>query len=161
MKALRVVFFDLGSTLWRPRLASDWPDREPYPDTLPTLRILKAKGYRLAVVSDQPDGPDCHAMLAHWGMAPLFDAIALSCEVGCAKPDARLFRSALLALGVAPKEVVMVGDSLAADIAGAKALGMRAIWRRLPGQQPEGIQPDAVIEALEELPDILDQWQEE
>lgn len=173
----RAVLFDLGYTLWQPRrrqprrrqlrrcqpsVDTDWPDREPYPDALPTLRCLKENGFLLGIVSDQPNGPDCRAMLDYWQWTPLFDAVTLSCEVGCAKPDPRMFRSTLAALGVSPEEAVMVGDNALADVAGALAVGMRAVWRPQPGQLLDpAVHPDAIIETLAELPGILRQWQED
>jgi len=156
---LRAVLFDLGNTLWQARQNPDGPDREPFSDALPALRELKAQGLRLGIVSDQTDGTACRARLDYWGMTSLFDVIALSCEVGCDKPNPRLFRVALHALGVEPHEAVMVGDNLQADVAGALALGMRSIWRRLPGQELDAnVEPDAIIESLAELPGILARW---
>ena len=75
------------------------------------------------------------------------------------KPAPGLFRKALNDLGVAAEESVMVGDSLRADVAGAKALGMIAVWKRPPNPiaenatMPDGrvAVPDHVIDDLREL----------
>jgi len=52
------------------------------------------------------------------------------------KPHPRIFQHALAVMGLSPQEAAMVGDSLRADVAGAKALGMTAIWRRPPQDEP-------------------------
>jgi FMN phosphatase YigB (HAD superfamily) len=61
----------------------------------------------------------------------LFDALAISEQVGFEKPDPRIFRSALDALKIGPGEyarVVMVGNNLIRDIRGANRLGLMSIW---------------------------------
>jgi HAD superfamily hydrolase (TIGR01549 family) len=63
------------------------------------------------------------------------DALVVSEEVGVSKPDPAIFRVALERLACAPEDAVMVGDSWSADIAGARAAGIRAVWfnpRRVP-----------------------------
>jgi putative hydrolase of the HAD superfamily len=71
---------------------------------------------------------------------------------GWTKPHASIFESALAALGTGPAETVMVGDSYADDIEGARALGMRAILldrdERFPGE------PDRIT-GLHALPAAL------
>jgi HAD superfamily hydrolase (TIGR01549 family) len=56
------------------------------------------------------------------------DELVVSGEVGVSKPDPIIFRVALDRLGVTAEETVMVGDSWSADVEGARATGIRAIW---------------------------------
>jgi HAD superfamily hydrolase (TIGR01549 family) len=91
------------------------------------------------------------------GMKDWFDVVVISGEVGIAKPDASIFRLALNKLLVEPEDVWHVGDSLAADVAGAKAAGLTAVWlnRRglIRGQgDPE---PDLEISSLSNLMALL------
>jgi FMN phosphatase YigB (HAD superfamily) len=72
------------------------------------------------------------------------------------KPHPEIYHDALRALDLEPQEVVMVGDSLKADVAGAQALGMIAVWRkpRRPNlrEEMDGIRPDFVVDELREIP---------
>lgn len=92
-------------------------------DTVPTLQALRTGGYRLALVTNFDHPPYVHSLLGQRGLDGLFDAVIISGEVGCDKPDAAIFRLALARLGLAPQEALFVGDSLDADIAGAYAAG--------------------------------------
>jgi putative hydrolase of the HAD superfamily len=56
------------------------------------------------------------------------DELVVSGEVGVSKPDPTIFRVAMDRLGVTAEETVMVGDSWSADVEGARAAGIRAIW---------------------------------
>jgi len=71
--------------------------------------------------------------LATFGFAPLIHALVTSEEVGAAKPDARMFETALGRLGCAPAEAVMVGDSWHHDVEGAVAAGLYAVWLNRSG----------------------------
>jgi HAD superfamily hydrolase (TIGR01509 family) len=62
------------------------------------------------------------------GLAHYVDVIVASRDVGWAKPDPRIFAIALERLGVARRRAVMVGDSWAADVVGARAAGIAAVW---------------------------------
>ena len=66
--------------------------------------------------------------LAFCGLAPYVDELVASEDVGVSKPDPRIFQIALDRLGASAADAVMVGDSWANDVAGAHALGIRAIW---------------------------------
>jgi putative hydrolase of the HAD superfamily len=121
--------------------------REVFPDSIPTLRWLRARGYRLGAVTNRSlGGQPFRDELAHHGMLDLFDTLAVSCDDGWLKPAPQLFLKALDALGVRPAEAVMVGDSLRADVMGAKALGMIAVWKRPPNPVEEDARlPDGTI----------------
>jgi HAD superfamily hydrolase (TIGR01549 family) len=84
------------------------------------------------------------------------DVLVVSEEAGMSKPDPRIFQIALERLGCRADEVVMVGDSWAADVVGATAAGIRPIWfnpDRLPSPDPAaGI---TELHALEPVDDVL------
>jgi len=63
---------------------------------------------------------------AAYGFENLFDVLVYSHEVGCLKPDPRIYRLACEQLDVLPAEAVLV-DDLEANVRGARALGMAAI----------------------------------
>ncbi|MGA2641688.1 MAG: YjjG family noncanonical pyrimidine nucleotidase [Spirochaetia bacterium] len=91
--------------------------------------------------------------LAHSGIAGSFTAILISEELGVAKPDPRFFQAAGDALGLSPARLICVGDSPAADIAGARGAGIDACWFN-PGGAPwpgPGDRPEHVIRDLDEL----------
>jgi HAD superfamily hydrolase (TIGR01509 family) len=95
-----------------------------YPDAAPVLRSLRARGVRVAAVSNV--GFDLRPVLAGLGLLELLDACVLSFEVGAAKPDPRMFAAALAALDASPAETLMVGDHPEAD-GGAAALGISTL----------------------------------
>jgi putative hydrolase of the HAD superfamily len=77
--------------------------------------------------------------LEYCRLASHVDALIVSEEAGISKPDPQIFRIALDAVGAAAHEAVMLGDSWAADIEGARAAGIRPVWfnpARLPSPQP-------------------------
>jgi putative hydrolase of the HAD superfamily len=72
------------------------------------------------------------------------------------KPHRRIFEAALAGAGVEAHEAVMVGDSLKADVEGALAAGMRAVWLRRAGDEPPVRPPTVpIITRLHELPALL------
>lgn len=84
------------------------------------------------------------------------DALVISEEVGVMKPDPEIFRIALDRIGARPEEAIMVGDSWDADIAGARAAGIRAIWYNpLRRSCPEPALISAEIHAWEPTAEIV------
>lgn len=95
--------------------------------------------------------------IAASGLAPVFDAIAVSGEHGIGKPRPEIFHILLDSLGVHADASVMVGNSLARDIAGAKMAGIaRTIWLKVPGSEEYAdVIPDHTITGLHELVPLL------
>ena len=104
-----------------------------------TLRTLKARGLKIALVSNYDHR--LHRVVAELGLKPFFDAVIVSSETGWAKPSPRIYAAALAALGVGPGEALMVGDRPREDAAGATAAGLRALLYDPHGRAPG---PDSI-----------------
>jgi len=111
---------------------------------------LRARGHRLVVASNW----DCS--LPDWlgptGLLEHVDGVVTSADAGAAKPDPAVFRRALALAGVDGGGAVHVGDSLDNDVAGARAVGIRAILVQRAGEPPDGVE---AVRSLTELPDVL------
>lgn len=138
-----------------------------FPDTLPALGRLR-QTYRLAILTN--GAPDIQrAKIDGASLAPYFELIVVSGEVGAGKPDPRIYAQTLAVLDVVPSDAVMIGDSLANDVRGPQQAGMRGIWLARDGgtghelgrgvvrgsHSARGVAPDATIRALDELPGVL------
>jgi putative hydrolase of the HAD superfamily len=132
---LQALLFDLGDTLMLEE--TEIKDAEEttlqaklVPGMADALRELKSAGHRLALVADaRPRTPE--NVLRQHGLYELFEALAISEIVGVSKPDPRIFRAALDALAIPEKDygqVVMAGNNLERDIAGANRLGLISIF---------------------------------
>jgi FMN phosphatase YigB (HAD superfamily) len=135
-----VIDRDQSEALWDAwNVGGVFYGRVLFPDSIPTLMELRRRGFKLAAVTNRSLGGDrFRDELRDCGMLDLFDSYAISCDDGWLKPHPALFRLAMESLNVRPEATAMVGDNLRADVMGAKALGMIAIWKRPPGivQQP-------------------------
>jgi HAD superfamily hydrolase (TIGR01549 family) len=106
---------------------------ELYEDVLPTFAELKRHGLRLGLVSNT--ARDLPAFVLHHGLE--VEAAIGAREHGKTKPDPSIFAAALAALRSEPANAAMVGDSPEDDIAGARALGMRAVLLDREGAYPD------------------------
>jgi len=106
---------------------------ELFEDALPVLEELRAAELRLGLVSNGIR--DLNEFVVHHRLD--VDAIVGSRAHGYVKPHPTIFQSALQQLGVDAPAAVMVGDSLEEDIAGAHALGMRAILIDRENRHPD------------------------
>jgi len=137
-----------------------------FPDAVPTLQALQRAGYRLGLASNASDDAFIQRLLRALELEPYLCPAVNSAGVGIRKPDPLMFQIALEEWHLEPGEVVMVGDTLHADILGAQFVGMRSVLA-LMDENPdnhrwrERIIPDAAIEALAELPALLATWEEE
>ncbi len=95
-----------------------------YDDSLPFLRELRARGIKIAIVSNCSQ--HTRDLLESNGVAELADALVLSCEFGAFKPAAEIYRYALAQLGVPAPAAVFVDDQ-PPYCAGAADLGITAL----------------------------------
>ncbi len=119
------------------------------------LRELHGK-YKLGIISNFAI-PECvDKLLKAHGLVSLLDAVVVSGAVNKRKPSPEIFKRTLQALGVDASETVFVGDTLDADVEGAKAVGMKSVYvQRRVEKDVENVHPDIVIKNLSELPLVL------
>jgi putative hydrolase of the HAD superfamily len=118
-----------------------------YPEVPAALERLRAGGARLAVVSNWD--VSLHDVLERTHLRGLVDAVVISAELGAAKPDPAIFRAALERLGATAAEAMHVGDSVEADVAGARAAGLEAVLVARDGAPaPEGVRVVASLDGL-------------
>lgn len=103
-----------------------------YPECLPVLRTLRQQGYIVGVISNW----DIRLLdLLHGlGLMDCVQHVSISAVVGWEKPHGNIFAHALDAVGASPARAVHVGDSLHADVQGARQAGMQPLWLRRDGE---------------------------
>jgi phosphoglycolate phosphatase-like HAD superfamily hydrolase len=141
MIELQELIFDWGDTVMRvfpdpTGPMADWPEVAAVPGIGDALTVL-APRYRLALATNAGDsgGEQVRAALRRVHLDAFFSAVITSREIGARKPALAFFDATLNAIGCAPGEAAMIGDDYAADVVGAKAAGLRAIWFN-PGRRP-------------------------
>ncbi len=134
----------------------DWAQHhhfEMYDDVPEALMALRASGLRLGLISNS------HRCLesfqTHFAIDGLMSVTVSSAEFGVMKPDPRIFHEALERMEVPASGAVMVGDSLAHDVVGARQAGMRGVLldRSLRATVSDSAIP--VIRSLRELAQVL------
>lgn len=129
------------------------------PTILEVLSDLKKSGKKLCLVSNA-DIID----VAYWHKSPLshlFDNVIFSYEVGCLKPQCKIYQVALERMNVKPENCVFVGDGGSDEMKGAKELGIKTILTaHLLRRDPEALNEikkfaDYYVEAFREIKDIL------
>jgi putative hydrolase of the HAD superfamily len=132
-------------------------------DAIPTLEVLKEKGYSLGIVSNAGDDTDVQQLARRFEITKYFDFILTSAACSYRKPHPRIFELALSNWYCLPSEAVMIGDNLDADIRGAQQAGLYGVWisRRADpvSEEQAQIEPDAEITYLSDFPAILDHLQ--
>ena len=122
----------------------------PFPNLRETLSSLRAMGLKLGLITNGR-GLIQRRKLRRLDLETSFDALVISEELGCLKPDARIFAHALSVLEEPADAAVSVGVNAEPDVLGAKGAGLHAIWRRdeFWDEPPEA---DHVIDDLAEVP---------
>lgn len=132
----------------------------PRPGALEALRWAERRGLRVALVTNVlwRTGADSLRDWLERGVGDCIDAYVTSIDVGWRKPHPAMFERALAELGVTASEAVMVGNSRAADIAPAKRLGLRTVLVRSSERSASEAEPDATIDEVAALPELLETW---
>lgn len=126
------------------------------PSAAEAVTALSERGLTLCVICNTGRTPgvilrqvlDRHDLLGH------FRVLTFSDEVGCRKPHPEIFLETLRLAGRGPASAVHVGDTADSDVAGAKAVGMRAIHYVTDGREPSA-EADIVLRDLFLLPEVL------
>lgn len=153
------VFTMFGADDWQLRLPAveahygGFAADDLYPDALPAVDRLRADGYRVAIVANQP------AVRADELRAIGIEAevMAMSEALGVAKPEPAFFAGMLELMGRPdPGTVTYVGDRVDNDVLPAMDAGLRAVWlRRGPWgviqRLPPDVTPALVVDSLDEL----------
>jgi putative hydrolase of the HAD superfamily len=124
-----------------------------YDDVRESLEVLVGRGVRLGLISNS------HRCLesfqAHFALDGLISVAISSAEHGYMKPHPAIFRAALERMDVRAADAMMVGDSLAHDVIGARQAGMRGVLLARSGA-PAVLDDDvSVIQTLRDLPALL------
>jgi len=138
---------------WTPHIRHD-------PDAAGALTALRAGGLRIGMLSNTHwPRPFHERFLERDGLVDLIDARLYTSEMTFQKPHPSAFLAAAEALDVEPACAVFVGDRPWDDISGARSTGMRTVLRPNPvAPDIDGIEPDARIERLPELVELVRRW---
>lgn len=128
------------------------------PGAAELCRRLHARGKTLAIVTNGMSRTQ-KGRFEGSEIVPYITKMIVSEDAGCAKPDPRYFGFTLFSLGhVRRDDVLVVGDSLTADIAGGEAAGLDTCWVNYGGlENGSGVRPTYEIHTLDELPGIAKQ----
>ena len=117
-----------------------------------TVRAVRATGVCVGVLTNGVS-VEQRRKLEVAGLSGEVDVIAISGEIGAAKPDPAAFAAALSLLGTEPEETAMVGDSLPNDIEGARGAGLaRVVWLHPHSEPPAGV---LTATSLAQVPALL------
>jgi HAD superfamily hydrolase (TIGR01509 family) len=138
----------------------------PLPDAGPHLERVRARGFRVAILSNWPLATTIDRYVEARGWLPLLDAVVVSQRVGAIKPHPEIFVEAARLLGATPERILHVGDDWAADVVGARAAGWHAAYLRnrqsdtpLPTSEPSShVTPDLIVDELVEIEAGIVPW---
>ena len=119
-------------------------------DAIPTLEALKGR-YKLGIISDT--WPSIVPVLERFGILPYFDAITYSFQLGCFKPNRRMFQDALSKMGLPAQECVFI-DDVARNLEGAAKVGIQPVQIRVKPDAdpcPQGMASIGKISGILEL----------
>lgn len=103
-----------------------------YPDVMPALENLKARGYRMVILSNNDSR--LRPLLDDLGLLRFMEDVFISCEIGVPKPNRRAFDHVAKAMDLPPETLLHIGDDLQKDGIGARDAGWQSalVRQRLP-----------------------------
>jgi putative hydrolase of the HAD superfamily len=129
------------------------------PEMPEVLKAIKGMGLKIGIISNVNSLGQVPTNLKEYGIIDYFYPIVLSSEYGVRKPDPSIFHYAARLIDAPTSQCVYVGDRIVRDIEGARRAGFGlAIQIRHDfehGENDTGYTPDAVIDNMTELLDIL------
>lgn len=131
------------------------------PEMPEVLQSLKEMGLKIGIISNVNSRGQVPTNLKEYGIIDYFSPIVLSSEYGRRKPDPSIFHHAARLINAPTSQCVYVGDRVVRDIDGARRAGyglaiqIRHAFKH--GENDTGCTPDAVIENMTELLDILNE----
>lgn len=99
-----------------------------YPDVIPSLQSWQKQGIELGIISNFDTR--IYDVLDRLKLRKYFLTITISSVTGSAKPEAKIFETALAKHGCNVKEAWYIGDSIKEDYWGAKSMGLKSFWLR-------------------------------
>jgi REG-2-like HAD superfamily hydrolase len=122
----------------------------PFEDVHPTLTELRARNYRLAVISNWDYS--LPRMLSTYRLDGYFEIVTPSLVFGVEKPDARIFHHTLALAGVEPARALHIGDDPLDDLQGARNAGLSAFLIDRSASKSEGHTLATLADLLPLLP---------
>jgi len=133
--------------------------REMRPEIPGVLETIRQMGLKIGLISNVCSRGQVPTNLEQYGIHHYFDPLVLSSEYGRRKPDPAIFHYAARLANAPTRACVYVGDRISRDVTGARRAGYRlAIQIRHNfehGEEDEGVTPDAIIDNMTQLVDIL------
>lgn len=126
-----------------------------FPETLEMLNLLK-QDYRIGMVTNGAPSLQ-REKIESVNLEPFFEYIIISGEINVGKPNKEIFTCALEKFNAKKEDAIMVGNSLERDVLGAKNAEIKNIWIKREDESKD-IKPDYTITNLNNLPEILGQW---
>ena len=156
-EAYRLILEDLGIASPGERLIADILSPfendvgiESFPDTVQTLEMLRRRGFRLGIVSD--NWPSLDWRYRELVLRPYFQAFVISALVGCSKPCAPMYQTGIDQIRLEPDRVLFVDDSVE-NVRGAIRQGMQGV---VINRYRTPIETDlAVVSDLGELTNLI------
>jgi putative hydrolase of the HAD superfamily len=149
--------FQINSELMVKKISDGYVDLSPklthlFPNTLETLFDLSQSNYNLHIITNGFKEVQ-YTKLHQAKLAPFFDVVVCSEEVGKNKPSIEIFKHAMQLAGAKPEQSAMIGDDFEVDVIGALNAGMYGIHFNPEASSTQ--KDETVIRCISELPELL------